>query len=269
MPTQVSPVPNVALDTNYPATWTPPATNISSITYASGVNSIVVVSAAGIAIGDSIIIAGATASANNGTFTVTGVSGTTVTVANPSGVTQSGAAGTLSASLGIVTEITSFESPVRSTLRQDVVDYTTSQRWEGDLFKRDLILANALNAFMNSIGQRSGLTFSLPTVYLPAGKKLIFGKLPSTIGENSVISVVGIGCNVTTGTTASTDYTIQVINAATSAVVASVDSVTGHAWYAGTTTVTGDVTLAMQVVNAKSDGSFAKLEGYVILQPRL
>jgi len=65
----------------------------ATISYASSVNTFTTPTPHGFSFGDTIVVTGATAAANNGTFTITGIaSATTFTVANAApGVTQSGA----------------------------------------------------------------------------------------------------------------------------------------------------------------------------------
>jgi phage tail sheath protein FI len=65
-------------------------------------------SVVGLRTGMSLTVAGATTSANNGTFTITGISGSTVTVTTASGVNQAGSGGTVAwqywAPIGVLTK---------------------------------------------------------------------------------------------------------------------------------------------------------------------
>ena len=64
----------------------------ATVAYSSSVNTFTTPTPHGFSFGDTIVVTGATAAGNNGTFTITGIaSATTFTVANASGATQAGA----------------------------------------------------------------------------------------------------------------------------------------------------------------------------------
>lgn len=77
----------------------------------------------------------------------------------------------------VVTPVISGNSALRQTSGQDYANYMVRQRMEGDLFHRDLILANYLSDFLNLIAQRSGMVYNTPTTVLAPNRYVVVAHL--------------------------------------------------------------------------------------------
>lgn len=71
--------------------------------------------------------------------------------------------------------VQSANTALRPTTGDDPANYDRKQRVEGDLFHRDLVVAEVLQTIINYLGQRTGFTFSSPSVLVPAGKHVVIG----------------------------------------------------------------------------------------------
>lgn len=71
--------------------------------------------------------------------------------------------------------VQSANTALRPTTGDDPSNYDRKQRVEGDLFHRDLVVADVLQTIINYLGQRTGFTFSSPSVLVPAGKHVVIG----------------------------------------------------------------------------------------------
>lgn len=68
------------------------------------------------------------------------------------------------------------------TAGQDPVNVYTRQRVEGDLFRRDLILEIGLRSVIDFVSNRGGVSYSTPSVRLPAGDWISLGRIRPVTG---------------------------------------------------------------------------------------
>ncbi len=61
-------------------------------------------------------------------------------------------------------DVTDADSVLRPTEGQDRTNYFTQQRWQGDLFKRDILLAKQVKQLLDFLSSRSGVCFNTPDV---------------------------------------------------------------------------------------------------------
>jgi len=76
-----------------------------------------------------------------------------------------------------ITPVTDDNSSLRKTDGHDYQNYLIRQRIEGDLFHRDMLIADALDRIINYLGQRTGLVFSIPEVLIAPTKTVTIGYL--------------------------------------------------------------------------------------------
>lgn len=77
-----------------------------------------------------------------------------------------------------VPEVIDADTALRATVGDDPVNYFVSQRVEGDLFHRDLVLAKAINDLSGYMSNYSGLVWNLPAVSVAPGQEVRFADVP-------------------------------------------------------------------------------------------
>ena len=77
----------------------------------------------------------------------------------------------------------------RFLVGQDILNYFTGQRIEGDLFKRDLVLKQSQQELIDFLSTRAGMTISVCDVIIPAPDS---GSSYITIGRINIPSSIGL-----------------------------------------------------------------------------
>lgn len=72
------------------------------------------------------------------------------------------------------------ETRVRPIEGQDPINYFTSQRFIGDLFKRDLIQSQMLRRLVDYLAARQGYLYNIPSVTLPPNSYIPIGAMMAT-----------------------------------------------------------------------------------------
>lgn len=255
------------LDNSPPPTWRTLIKAITTVAKATGATGAVTLGLAdttGLTVGDVITVAGATG--------VTGATGahTIATILGSTGITYSntGATGAVSATAatGTIEQVPADASgsiedeatSLRHTLFADRVNYFTSQRWQGDLFYRDLRIAGFL-------GSRTGLCFNQPKTQLLTGKWLSLANF--TVTDPQMI-VVGLQCMIE-GVTGATGTVLEVVNLATGAtgtIVASKTANDKQIMWDGVNMIPAGQAVEIRLHN--TSGATVVAEGLAILQPR-
>lgn len=87
---------------------------------------------------------------------------------------------------------TDANTSLRATVRHDKVNYFTSQRTEGDLFKRDQVTELNCTNLNNFLGTRTGMVFNQPSVRLPANQDIKFAAF-TIPGDNTAPKWILVG----------------------------------------------------------------------------
>lgn len=146
----------------------------------------------------------------------------------------------------------------------DRLNYHTSQRYQGDLFYRDLRLDGQLNGIIDFLGNRTGWALNMPAVQLLPGKVVSLAQfIPVT--EPKLI-IVALQAKVI-GASASTNVIIEVVDTAGPTVVVSKTSVDGLVYLNGANLVNVSTSLDIRVRNASGVTTY-NVSGLAIVQPR-
>ncbi len=81
------------------------------------------------------------------------------------------------------------------TVGEDPVNAYTRQRVEGDLFRRDLVLEIGLRSVISFLGNRGGVSYTVPSLRLPGGDWISLGRIKPVAGI-SRWGYVGVGLSL-------------------------------------------------------------------------
>lgn len=98
---------------------------------------------------------------------------------------------------------------LRWIVGEDFMNYHTSQRYQGDLFYRDIRLDDQMNGVIDFLGERTGLTFNQPATELLPGKHVCLGQF--TVVTEPNMYVVALEAKVV-DTTEAQDVVINVVD---------------------------------------------------------
>lgn len=103
-------------------------------------------------------------------------------------------------SAGVVAAVLSTtvdaETHMRHSEGQDKINYFVWQRWQGDLFKRDLVNQLSIQAVVNYLGSRSGIGYNMPSTCVVRDSYIVIGHIRLTQHQGSKGWIVGMGIKV-------------------------------------------------------------------------
>ncbi len=156
---------------------------------------------------------------------------------------------------------------LRATGGEDKVNYWNQQRWQGDLFKRDLISELNLRTLANFLATRTGLRYGGPAVRLGVDNALILGRVTPPAGTPRWYVVGGELRNLTDAVTGAS---LEVIRDSDSVVIWS-STAYGVTFAAATLNDRGPLLVAgVSYTFRLINGTGAKkiFSGSIIVQPR-
>ncbi len=158
-----------------------------------------------------------------------------------------------------VASVTDPDSALRSTVGEDKVNYFNAQRWEGDLFKRDLIINKQLKKLIDYLATRTGPCMSSPDITLQPQTWVVVGRMrfdPANCPSGAWLVAaqaryLGAGAFPATGTPAASDCALVIADTA-GAVTATISAV---ATPTGSMFLVADITTRSGTVMAASGAS--------------
>jgi hypothetical protein len=135
------------------------------------------------------------------------------------------------------------ESRVRFITGEDPVNYFTAQRFQGDLFKRDILQSQSIRRIIDYLASRNGYFYNIPSVTLAPNTYIPLGAMMSTEQIEGYYLVAYV-CNIHYG--AISDIELRVIDQDTGAVL-------------GFFNPTGNQNISWAVSLAQIDGKRGKL----------
>lgn len=145
------------------------------------------------------------------------------------------------------TPVVDPDTAVEFITGEDKVNYFTSQRYQGDLFKRDVIINNAIRSIIDYLSTRTGPVLSLPDTTLWPNSFLTLGHLRFTAAQNPSGAYVVGGLVRRVSGAADEDCVMRIVDMSDASVLATVASSTFGStaiWLADPTTARSGVVMA-------------------------
>lgn len=133
-------------------------------------------------------------------------------------------------------EVLDASSALRTTAGDDWQNYFTSQRAEGDLFKRDVLLSMGLKQVVDYLATRAGLLFNFPSAFVAPNTEAWINT--PGIANFSSYYLVALGATIQAGL-ASANTGVRAINTNTSIEIDSCTTQTGVKFLAANITDRG------------------------------